>query len=72
MYGSGTTSSGMTRRNEFFRLANMLGGHLDEYGTYSTAQISAAIPYLYGINAGNTINDMANSKLIVMFGCNIL
>ena len=72
MYGSGTTSSGMTRRNEFFRLANMLGGHLDEYGTYSTAQIAAAIPYLYGNNEGNTINDMANSKLIVMFGCNIL
>ena len=37
MYGSGTTSSGMTRRNEFFRLANLLGGHLEEYGTYSTA-----------------------------------
>ena len=58
MRGCVPTETSMTRRNEFFRLANMLGGHLDEYGTYSTAQISAAIPYLYGINAGNTINDM--------------
>lgn len=71
-YGSGTTSSGITRRNEWLRLANLLGGHLDEYGTYSTAQIGAAMPYLYGANQGNTISDMAHSKLIVMFGCNIL
>lgn len=71
-YGSGTTSSAMNRRDEWYRLANMLGGYLNEYGSYSTAQISAAIPYLYGTNEGNTINSMAQSKLVVMFGCNIL
>lgn len=72
MYGSGTTSSGITRRNEWFRLANMLGGHLDEYGDYSSAQISAAMPYLYGAGDNNNIQDLANSRLIVLFGCNIL
>lgn len=71
-YGSGTTSSGITRRNEWGRLANLLGGYLNEYGTYSTAQISAAMPYLYGSLEGNTINDMEHSRLIVMFGCNTL
>jgi DmsA/YnfE family anaerobic dimethyl sulfoxide reductase A subunit len=71
-YGSGTTSSGITRRNEFEKLANLLGGMLNEYGTYSTAQIAAAMPYIYGTSEGNTINDMEHSKLVVMFGLNIL
>lgn len=72
MYGSGTTTSGVTRRNEWMRLANLMGGHLDEYGTYSSAQINAGMPILYGSNNGNSTNDIANSKLVVMFGCNIL
>lgn len=72
MYGSGTTSSGITRRNEWFRLANMLGGHLDEYGDYSSAQISASMPYLYGAKDNNNVQDLGNSKLVVLFGSNIM
>lgn len=72
MYGSGTTSSGITRRNEWFRLANMLGGHLDEYGDYSSAQISFAMPFLYGARDNNNIQSLADSKLVVLFGSNIL
>ncbi|MDR2504173.1 MAG: molybdopterin-dependent oxidoreductase, partial [Deltaproteobacteria bacterium] len=71
-YGSGTTSSAMCRRDEWVRLANLMGGSLNEYGTYSTAQIRNSMPYMYGAQEGNTVNDMVNSKLIVMFGCNIL
>lgn len=71
-YGSGTINSSISRRNEFHRLMNMLGGHMDQYGTYSSAQISAATPYTYGVRAANTINDMANSKLVVMFGSNVI
>ncbi len=70
-YGSGTTASGITNRNEFYRLANMLGGSLNEYGTYSTAQIRAAAPCMYGERTGNSISDMVNSRLIVMFGNNL-
>lgn len=72
MYGSGTTSSGITRRNEWMRLANLFGGHLDEYGNYSEAQIMHGMPALYGSYEGNTTSDMANSKLVVMFGSNIM
>ncbi|MDR1856810.1 MAG: molybdopterin-dependent oxidoreductase [Desulfovibrio sp.] len=69
-YGSGTYSASVTRMNEFYRLMNMLGGHLDQYGTYSSAQISAAVPYTYGRRGSNTVSDMANSRLVVMFGDN--
>lgn len=53
------------------RLMNCLGGYLNHYGTYSSAQSSAAHPYTYGRNSSNNINDIANSKLVVMFGNNI-
>ena len=52
------------------RLMNCYGGYLNLYGTYSTAQISAAMPYTYGSGAGNSINDIVNTKLVVMFGNN--
>lgn len=71
-YGSGTTSSGITNRNEWYRLANMLGGYLNEYGDYSLAQLTAAAPCILGENNSNGLLEMANSRLIVMFGSNIL
>lgn len=52
------------------RLMNCYGGYLNHYGTYSTAQISAALPYTYGSSAGNSIDDIENSKLVVFFGNN--
>jgi anaerobic dimethyl sulfoxide reductase subunit A len=52
------------------RLMNCYGGYLNHYGTYSTAQIAAAMPYTYGSGAGNSIDDMANSRLVVFFGNN--
>jgi anaerobic dimethyl sulfoxide reductase subunit A len=52
------------------RLMNCVGGYLNHYGTYSTAQISAAMPYTYGGGSGNAIDDIANSKLVVFFGNN--
>lgn len=71
-YGSGTTSSGITNRNEWYRLANMLGGSLEEYGDYSTAQMDMAMPMMFGKRSANTASDMANARLIVMFGANQL
>jgi anaerobic dimethyl sulfoxide reductase subunit A len=52
------------------RLMNCYGGYLNHYGTYSTAQISAAMPYTYGSGANNSIEDIANTKLVVFFGNN--
>jgi anaerobic dimethyl sulfoxide reductase subunit A len=52
------------------RLMNCVGGYLNHYGTYSTAQISAAMPYTYGSGSGNSIDDIVNSKLVVFFGNN--
>jgi len=52
------------------RLMNCWGGYLNHYGTYSTAQISGTMPYVYGANLGNAISDIVNSKLVVMFGNN--
>ncbi|MDR1856806.1 MAG: molybdopterin-dependent oxidoreductase [Desulfovibrio sp.] len=69
-YGSGTTSASINRRNEFYRLINLLGGYMDQYGTYSSAQISAATPYTYGQRGANTVSDMVNSRLVVLFGNN--
>ncbi|PKU26670.1 DMSO/selenate family reductase complex A subunit [Telmatospirillum siberiense] len=72
-YGSGSTGGLMSRANAFtplVRLMNCYGGFLNQHNTYSTAQIATGMPYLYGINAGNAMSDMANSKLVVMFGNN--
>ena len=52
------------------RLMNCYGGYLNHYGTYSTAQISTALPYTYGSGAGNALDDTVNSKLIVFWGNN--
>ncbi len=49
---------------------NCYGGYLNHYGTYSTAQISAAMPYTYAGNVNNSIEDIVNSKLVVYFGNN--
>ncbi len=48
----------------------MNGGCLGRYGSYSSAQISAALPYLYGKRAANSNSDIVNAKLVVMFGEN--
>ena len=52
------------------RLMNSCGGFLSRYGSYSTAQISAAMSYMFGANDGNSPDDIANTKLVVMFGNN--
>jgi len=53
------------------RLMNLVGGYLNHYADYSTAQITAAYPYHYGDwVSGNSFDDMVNSRLVVMFGNN--
>jgi DmsA/YnfE family anaerobic dimethyl sulfoxide reductase A subunit len=70
LYGAGTINSTLGRREEFFRLMNLLGGHLELYGNYSSAQLAEAAFYTYGERAGNSYSDLVNSRLLVMFGGN--
>lgn len=52
---------------------NLIGGYLNHYADYSTAQITAAYPYHYGQwVASNSLDDVQRSKLQVMFGNNPL
>lgn len=73
-YSSGIVGGNMTRSSPsaspVTRLMNCYGGSLNQYGTYSTAQIACAMPYTYGSNEGNSTSDIENSKLVVMFGNN--
>lgn len=73
-YGSGTYQmvNGGRTAGTARRLLNLLGGHLDYYGTYSTAQISAAAPYTFGGSPGSYLSQVSNSKLVVMFGNNTM
>ncbi len=51
------------------RLMNCYGGYLNHYGDYSTAQIAYALNFTYGGWAsGNSISNIAQSKLAVFFG----
>lgn len=73
-YTSGIVGGNITRSSPYAslvaRLMNCYGGFLSHYGTYSTAQISCAMPYTYGSNEGNSTSDIENTKLVVLFGNN--
>lgn len=75
-YGTGTLGGTVTKSwppasSLIARLMNCYGGYLNHYGDYSTAQIAAGLNYTYGgWAAGNSLDDIANSKLVVMFGNN--
>lgn len=74
-YATGTLGGTVTRswppgNSLIARLMNCCGGYLNHYNTYSTAQISTGLSYTYGGGSGNSISDIENTKLVVMFGNN--
>lgn len=69
MYASGENWKGPDGRDPMRRLMRLFGGYVDYYGSYSTACYSAAMPFITG-GAGNSVNDILNSKLVVLFGDN--
>lgn len=77
-YGTGTIGGTIARswppvETPFARLMNLIGGYLNHYGDYSTAQIAGAYPYFYGEwTSSNSLDDARHSKLQVMFGNNPL
>ncbi len=57
----------------FERLMNCYGGHLRIHGDYSCAQLQSACELLYGDDgyySGSTIDEVANTDMLVMFGAN--
>ena len=70
-YGSGTTGANLQGRNACKRLLNLYGGFLEQYGTYSTAQINGIFPYVYGGTVDSLLSEIKNSDLVVMFGHNL-
>lgn len=77
-YGTGTLGGTIARswppaETPFARLMNLIGGYLNHYADYSTAQITAAYPCHYGEwVASNSFDDIKNSQLQVLFGNNPL
>ncbi len=74
-YGTGTLGGTLAKSwpqnaSLITRLMNCYGGYLNHYNTYSTAQITTALPYTYGSTLGNSPSDVANTKLLVCFGNN--
>lgn len=74
-YGTGTLAGTLAKSwpqnaSLVARLMNCYGGYLNHYNTYSTAQITTALPYTYGATLGNSPSDIANTKLLVCFGNN--
>lgn len=76
-YGTGTLGGTMTKSwppasTMLARFMNCIGGYLNHYGDYSTAQIAVGLDYTYGGGwaLGNGMADIENTKLIVLFGNN--
>lgn len=70
LYGTGVDGGNITNSNVPYRLMNSCGGFLSRYCSYSTAQITTAMPYTFGSRESNGIADIANTRLVVLFGNN--
>ncbi len=64
------TGVSCTTSRPFNRLLNLVGGSLNRYGDYSTAQITAITPYMYGSknNGGSSFSAAEDARLIMVFG----
>lgn len=64
------TGVSCTTSRPFNRLLNLVGGSLNRYGDYSTAQITAITPYMYGSknNGGSSFSAAEDARLVMVFG----
>ncbi|MFV0322012.1 MAG: DMSO/selenate family reductase complex A subunit [Alphaproteobacteria bacterium] len=76
-YGTGSLGGTISKSwppgsSTFARLMNCYGGWLQHYNDYSTANIADGLNHFYGGGwaVGNDLIDIANSKLVVLFGLN--
>ncbi|OCG16636.1 dimethyl sulfoxide reductase subunit A [Gilliamella sp. App6-5] len=70
-YGSGTTGANLSGRNACQRFLSTIGGFLNYHGDYSSGQISAIRPYIFGNAKDSLLDQIKHSDLVVMFGHNI-
>ncbi|OCG23633.1 dimethyl sulfoxide reductase subunit A [Gilliamella sp. wkB108] len=70
-YGSGTTGANISGRNACKRFLSTIGGFLNYHGDYSSGQISAIRPFVYGYATDSLIDQIKHSDLVVMFGHNV-
>jgi anaerobic dimethyl sulfoxide reductase subunit A len=74
-YASGQIAGGIDNTyngsGPISRVFNLFGGYVRFYGTYSSACYGAVVPYITG-SGGNSNDDLANAKLIVLFADNPL
>lgn len=68
-YASGVGWTGPSGSKPLARLMALFGGYQGYYNSYSTACYNSVLPYITAA-AGNTTDDVLNSKLIVLFGDN--
>ena len=66
-YATGVSA---TTSRPFNRFLNLVGGYLNFYNSYSTAQISCITPYMYGTKqaGGSSFSAAEDSKLVLIFG----
>jgi anaerobic dimethyl sulfoxide reductase subunit A len=70
-YGTGTTGANISGRNACKRFLSTIGGYLNYHGDYSSGQITAIQPYIYGNAKESLLDQIKYSDLVVMFGQNI-
>ncbi|WP_139650880.1 DMSO/selenate family reductase complex A subunit [Raoultibacter phocaeensis] len=66
-YATGVSA---TTSRPFNRFLNLVGGYLNFYNSYSTAQISCITPYMYGAKGagGSSFSAAEDAALILIFG----
>ena len=66
-YATGVSA---TTSRPFNRLITLVGGYLNRYNSYSTAQISTITPYMYGPNntGGSSLSAAREAGTILIFG----
>lgn len=64
------TGVSCTTSRPFYRMLSTVGGYLNFYNSYSTAQISCITPYMYGSkqSSGSTLTAAEDAELILIFG----
>lgn len=72
LYGIGVDGGNIINLNVLYCLMNFCGGFFSCYGSYSIVQISVVMSYMFGVNDGNSLDDIVNMKLVVMFGNNLV
>lgn len=69
-YAWGVNWTGPDSQGAIQRTLRLFGGYVDYYGSYSEAAYGQVMGFITGGYAGNSADDIVNSKLVVLFGDN--